>query len=72
MGYVILEEGIIIDFEKIESVRNWFVFFNVSEIRFFFGFCGYYRKFIKDFLKIVKCLYKLIEKGRFFVWDNDC
>nr|XP_034338992.1 uncharacterized protein LOC117693065 [Crassostrea gigas] len=55
-----------------ESVRNWPVPSNASEIRSFLGLCGYYRKFIKDFSKIAKCLHRLTEKGRPFVWDNDC
>lgn len=53
-------------------MRNWPVPSNASEIRSFLGLCGYYRKFIKDFSKIAKCLHKLTEKGRPFVWDNDC
>lgn len=72
LGHVISEEGITTDPEKIESVRNWPVPSNTSEIRSFLGLCGYYRKFIKDFSKIAKCLHKLTEKGRPFVWDNDC
>lgn len=67
LGHVISEDP-----EKIESVRNWPVPSNASEIRSFLGLCGYYRKFIKDFSKIANCIHKLTEKGLPFVWDNNC
>lgn len=72
LGHVISEEGMATDPEKIESVRNWPVPSNASEIRSFLGLCGYYRKFIKDFSKIANCIQKLTEKGLPFVWDNNC
>lgn len=72
LGHVISEEGITTDREKIESVRNWPVPSNASEIRSFLGLCGYYRKFIKYFSKIAKCLHRLTEKGRPFLCDKNC
>jgi hypothetical protein len=45
---------------------------NFKELRSFMGFCGYYRKFIKNFSKLAKCLHKLTEKGRKFEWTNEC
>ena len=38
----------------------------------FLGHAGFYRRFIKDFSKIAKPLYKLLEKDAKSVWDDDC
>lgn len=46
VGYVVLSEGVGIDFEKIFKVINWFIFRNFEEVRKFIGFVGYFRRFI--------------------------
>ena len=45
---------------------------NVKIVRQFLGHAGFYRRFIKDFSKIAKPLYKLLEKDDKFVWENEC
>ncbi|KAG8485946.1 hypothetical protein CXB51_020224 [Gossypium anomalum] len=44
----------------------------VKSVRSFLGYSGFYRRFIKDFSKIVKPLYKLLEKDRTFKFDDEC
>ena len=39
---------------------------NVKTVRQFLGHAGFYRRFIKDFSKIAKPLYKLLEKDAKF------
>lgn len=36
------------------------------------GKIGYYGKFIPDFATLASLLFQLEEKGRHFVWSNDC
>jgi hypothetical protein len=43
-----------------------------SEIRSFLGLAGYYRRFIKDFSKIVRPMMKLLEKNKAFEWTTEC
>ena len=45
---------------------------NVKTVRQFLGHAGFYRRFIKDFSKIAKPLYKLLEKDAKFVWEKEC
>jgi hypothetical protein len=40
------------DDTKVEKVRNWRPPTNVTEVRKFLGFTGYYQYFIKDYSKI--------------------
>lgn len=48
LGFVVSEEGIKPDEEKIEAVKHWPEITNVKELRKFLGFTSYYRKFVKD------------------------
>lgn len=56
--YTVSEKGIETDPEKIEALKTW-PNPTLKVLRTFLGFCGYYRRFIKDYSKIVKSLNKL-------------
>jgi hypothetical protein len=45
---------------------------NALEIQSFLGLAGYYRRFIKDFYKIVKPMTRLLEKNKDFDWTKEC
>ena len=53
MRFVVSEDGIKTD-EVAES--NWPEIYNIKGLRRFLGFTSYYRKFIKDYAKIVRPL----------------
>ncbi|KAK3102810.1 hypothetical protein FSP39_014067 [Pinctada imbricata] len=72
LGHVVSEQGISTDPDKISAVKNWPVPVNVKEVRSFLGLCGYYRRYIQDFAAKAKCLHKLTEKGRAFIWSEEC
>ena len=44
----------------------------VKGVRQFLGHAGFYRRFIKDFSKLSKCLCELLAKDAKFVWDERC
>ena len=71
LGHVISNKGIKVDKEKIELISKLPSPTNVKTVRKFLGHAGFYRRFIKDFSKISKPLYKLLEKDSKFVWDED-
>lgn len=48
---------------KIEVIKEYLVFCKVKDVCVFFGLVNYYRKFVKDFVKIVGFLYEFIKKG---------
>ena len=72
LGHVISVEGIFVDPRKVEAVLKWERSTNVTEIRSFFGFAGYYRRFIEGFSTIGSPLTKLARKEVRFVWLEEC
>ena len=45
---------------------------NVKGVRQFLGHAGLYRRFIKDFSKLVRPLCELLVKDAKFLWDDQC
>ena len=72
LGHIISEKGIEVDKEKIELISKLPSPTNIKTVKQFLGHAGYYRRFIMDFSKIAKPLYKLLEKEAKFIWDADC
>jgi hypothetical protein len=66
LGHVISAGGVSVDPGKVKDVLNWMPPTTASEIQSFLGLEGYYRRFIKDFSKIVKPMTKLLEKDKAF------
>ncbi|GJX19643.1 putative reverse transcriptase domain-containing protein [Tanacetum coccineum] len=63
-------EGIHVDPDKIESIRDWASPKTSTEIRQFLGLTGYYRRFIEGFSKITKPMTKLTQKSVKFDWGE--
>ncbi|CAK1599862.1 unnamed protein product [Parnassius mnemosyne] len=72
LGYVVSEEGIRTDPEKIAAVKEWPVPKDKTQVRAFLGLCSYYRRFVMNFADIAKPLHKLTEEKRHFCWDESC
>ena len=60
LGHVVSSEGVETDPEKIRALSDWPEPHNIKTLRSFLGFTGYYRRFIKDYAKIVKPLNDLL------------
>ena len=71
LGHVISSKGIEVDKAKIELISKLPSPKNVKPVRQFLGHAGFYRRFIKDFSKIAKPLYKLLEKVAKFFWEKE-
>jgi hypothetical protein len=56
----------------VQDVLSWKAPTSVSDIQSFLGLAGYYRRFIKGFLKISKPMTKLLEKDKQFEWTSAC
>ena len=70
LGHVVSKDGIQVNSKKIEAVADWPRPATVTEIRSFLGLAGYYRRFVKDFSKIVAPLTRLTQKNVKFNWTD--
>ena len=74
MGHVVSNKGIEVDKAKVELISKLTPPTppKFKAIRQFLGHASFYKRSIKDFSKIEKTLYKLLEKDTKFTWDETC
>ncbi|CAN6723531.1 unnamed protein product [Malus baccata var. baccata] len=72
LGHIVSERGIEVDKSKIDLVRYLPSPTSVREVRSFFGYAGFYRRFIKDFSKISNPLCRLLQKDVAFDFNEEC
>ena len=60
------------NFQKIKIIQKWDVFTTIKEILNFLDFDNFYRRFVKNFNKLIESLIELIKKNVFFVWFKNC
>jgi len=72
LGFIIGTNGIRMDPEKVSCVLDWQTPGNVTDIQCFLGFAIFYRRFIRDYSKVVSPLTSLTKKegGKYvpFIW----
>lgn len=62
LGHVVTPEGVKPNPDKVEQIVNWPLPTTQTQIKQFLGLSGYYRRFIKDYSKLVKPLSKYLKK----------
>ena len=71
LGHIISEKGIEVDKAKVDLISKLPPPTNMKTVRQFLGHAGFYMRFIQDFSKMAKPLYKLLEKDATFEWDSE-
>ena len=66
------KERISVDPKKIQTIEDWPVPKDVTDVRSFMGITGYYRRFIEGFSKIANPITSLQKKGNKFDWNLKC
>ncbi len=56
LGHIVSRDGVETDPEKIAATKTWPIPQTLRQLRSFLGFAGYYRRFVRDYSKIVKPL----------------
>ena len=64
--------GILPQPSKCDLMKSWPVPRNLTDVRSFLGFVGYYRRFIKNFSARAVPLNRLMEAGQSFIWTDEC
>ena len=72
LGFIVGEDGIEVDPEKVSVLKNWQVPTTVRGIQSFLGLCNFYRLFITNYGRIAKPLAKLTKKNIPFKFDEAC
>jgi hypothetical protein len=70
--FIVDRNEIKINFEKVETILQWIISQNLKQIQRFLEFCNFYKRFIRNFAKIVKSLIKFIRKNVLFAWNEIC
>jgi len=70
LGVVIGPKGVEMQKEKVKEVLNWPAPRNVKEVQKFLDLANYYRRFIKDFARIVALLHVLVRKEQKWKWEK--
>nr|GEV74588.1 reverse transcriptase domain-containing protein [Tanacetum cinerariifolium] len=72
LGHKISKNRIEVNKAKVEIIANLPHPTTVKCIRSFHGHVGFYRRFIKDFLKIARPMTRLFEKDTLFFFSKEC
>ena len=64
--------GLEVDQAKVSIIETRYPPTTIKGIRSFLGHAGFYRRFIKDFLKISRPLCRLLEKETKIEFDEKC
>lgn len=71
LGYIVAEDGIRPDPEKISSIMEYAKPKNVKDVRRLLGMAGWYRRFIENFAVVTAPLTELLKKNKGkFVWNE--
>ena len=71
LGYRVSKDGFELDTTNVSTIETLVPSTTVRGVRSFLGHVGFYTRFIKDYSKIVRSLYKLLEKD-VFAFDEAC
>jgi len=71
LGHLVSANGLTPLPERLDIIRNWPAPRCIREVRAFYGFCSYYRRFVKAFAHIAEPLNNLTKKNTKFHWSDD-
>ena len=66
LGYIVTTTGLAINPKKVEAILEQLAPTNIKEVQSFLGFANFYRRFIKDYLRIAGLLIELTYKDKEF------
>ncbi|CAM6097605.1 unnamed protein product [Calypogeia fissa] len=72
LGHIVCQQGILVDPDKVEVIRNMPAPRHATEVRRFLGSGGFYQRYIKGHSAISAPLSKLTSTHETFQWSPEC
>lgn len=72
LGFIVSENGLAPDPQKVESLKTWPEPTTVKEVQEFLGLANYYRKFVMSFSNLAAPMTNLTKKDHAFIWTQEC
>ena len=71
LGHIIFEKGIKIDLDRVAAIQQIGLTRNKKEIQSFLGKVNFLRRFITNFVEVVKYINNLLKKDNTFKWSKE-
>ena len=72
LGYILSADGLQMDKEKVQTIRNWPTPRQVKDVQSFLGFANFYRRFIPNYSRIITPMTRLTRKMTPWSWGKEC
>ena len=72
LGFIISKDGLQMDDNKVQTIRDWPAPRCVKDIQSFLGFANFYRRFIQNYLALTSPLTYLTRKSTPWNWTTEC
>ena len=70
LGHYVDYSGVSVLRDRIRQIEDWLKPNNVKEVRAFLGFCGYYRRFVRNYSKVAPPLVLLTRQAVKWKWGE--
>ena len=71
LGHIVSKEGVKIDTERVEVIKQIAHPRNKKEVQSFLGKIGFLRNFVPNFVEMVKHITNMLKKDHEFKWRNE-
>ena len=71
LGFILSPKGLTMDEQKVKTIQDWPVPWQLKEVQSFLGFSNFYQQFIHNYSDVVNPLTCLIQKGTTWYWPED-
>ena len=72
LGCIVGKNGLRMDPSKVQTILDWPIPSSVKAVQSFLGFANFYRRFIRDYSKVVSPLTALTKKDNTYSWTEKC